>query len=129
MSHEDSGTVIGAVPVGAIIAWHKTFSNTPSLPVQFVECNGQVLSDSGSVYNGATIPNLNGSNNFLRGNSTSGTTGGAATHTHTVDLSTNILQVSGDNNNANVPSPSTYTTASASSLPPYINMVWVIRIK
>lgn len=41
----------------------------------YVECNGQTLSDSGSIFNGDIIPDLNGNNNFLRGNSTSGETG------------------------------------------------------
>ena len=50
----------GLVPIGTILPWGKTLTNTPSLTGQFVECNGQVLSDAGSVYNGVTIPNLNG---------------------------------------------------------------------
>jgi len=63
----------GIIPVGSIIAWHKSFTNTPALPDGWVECNGQVLSDADSVYNGQTIPNLNGDGRFLRGSSTSGT--------------------------------------------------------
>jgi len=74
------------VPIGSIIAWHKTLAGTPALPGNFVECNGQVLADAASVYNGLTIPNLNadpaGANSpglarkesmFLRGALTSGT--------------------------------------------------------
>jgi hypothetical protein len=49
-----------SAPVGAIVAWHKSMFNTPTLPDGWVECNGQVLSDGESVYNGQTIPNLNG---------------------------------------------------------------------
>jgi len=120
---------LGVVPIGGIIAWHKTFANTPALPAQFVECNGQTLSDAASVYNGQVIPNLNGNNNFLRGNSTSGGTGGSTTHTHTVNLATPNTTVSGDNNNATVASATTYTTASANNTPPYMDMVWVMRSK
>jgi len=40
----------------------------------FVECNGQILDDSDSILDGQTIPDLNGNNNFLRGDSTSGST-------------------------------------------------------
>lgn len=69
----------GLVPVGAIVAWHKAFANTPALPSQFVECNGQTLSDAGSVYNGQVIPDLNGGGRFLRGNATSGTMNAAST--------------------------------------------------
>jgi hypothetical protein len=60
-------------PIGSILAWHKSFPGTPALPANFVECNGQVLNDIGSVYNGQTIPDLNGGGRFLRGASTSGT--------------------------------------------------------
>ena len=60
------------VPVGAIIPWVKDLTNTPSLPEGWVECNGQTLSDTESVYDGQTIPDLNSSNRFLRGNTSSG---------------------------------------------------------
>ncbi len=63
-------------PIGSIVAWLKSYANTPALPSGWVECNGQTLSDADSVYNGQAIPNLNGDNRFLRGNSTSGGTGG-----------------------------------------------------
>ena len=70
---------MSASPVGSINAWHKSFTNTPALPAEWVECNGQTLSDAESPYNGQTIPDLNGSggataNRFLRGAATSGTT-------------------------------------------------------
>ena len=78
--------IFGLNPVGAVIAWLKSYTNTPSLSAQgrteYVECNGQTLSDAQSVYNGQVIPNLNnsggaGSNVFLRGNTVSGGTGGS----------------------------------------------------
>jgi hypothetical protein len=50
----------GLVPIGTILPWVKSLTNTPSLTGQFVECNGQTLSDADSVYNGVVIPNLNG---------------------------------------------------------------------
>lgn len=74
-------------PVGAIIAWHKSMAGTPGLPAtgEWVECNGQTLSDGASAFNGQVIPNLNGSAGganspgqstkiamFLRGGLTSG---------------------------------------------------------
>ena len=89
------------VPIGAIIAWHKDFANTPALPGRFVECNGQTLSDADSPYNGQTIPDLNGNARFLRGSGTSGTNQAEATkapstafttgnqsasHTHTTNI-------------------------------------------
>jgi hypothetical protein len=64
--------VSNIIPVGTIVAWHKNISRTPVLPVGWVECNGQILSDSESVYNGNKIPDLNSTGRFLRGSSTSG---------------------------------------------------------
>jgi hypothetical protein len=61
------------VPIGSIIAWHKSFANTPSLPNNFLECDGSVINDSDSPYNGQTLPNLNGDARFLRGGAVSGT--------------------------------------------------------
>ena len=59
-----------------------TIYKTPQLNGTWVECNGQVLSDAASLYNGATIPNLNaGTYKMLRGALTSGATGGGV-HNH-----------------------------------------------
>jgi hypothetical protein len=66
--------VSNSIPIGTIVAWHKNIGGTPALPTGWVECNGQTLSDSQSVYNGKAIPNLNGEGRFLRGSSSSGTT-------------------------------------------------------
>jgi hypothetical protein len=92
LTQTQSQTIVS--PIGSVMAWLKSFTNTPqTLPAGFVECNGQVLSDGDSVYNGQTLPDLNGDNQFLRGNSTSGGTGGAETnnlaHTHDVSGTTN----------------------------------------
>jgi len=75
----------GIVPIGSIIAWHKSLSGTPALPDGWVECNGQPYTDSGSPFNDQVIPNLNGYGSganspnlntkekmFLRGGTTSG---------------------------------------------------------
>ncbi|HMV67289.1 MAG TPA: tail fiber protein [Myxococcota bacterium] len=63
----------GVVPVGTIVAWHKSLAGTPSLPTGWAECNGQTLSDAASPYNGLALPDLNGGARFLRGSATSGT--------------------------------------------------------
>lgn len=63
----------GLVPVGTILAWHKALAGTPDLPLNFVECNGQVLDDDASIYSGLTIPDLNGDSRHLEGSVTSGT--------------------------------------------------------
>jgi hypothetical protein len=103
-------------PVGAVIAWLKSYPNTPALPHGWVECNGQTLNDPDSVYNGQTIPNLNGQNRFLRGATTSGSTGGSETHSH-----------------GGTKRGSGYSTVAANTtqnhLPPYMNVVWIMRVK
>ncbi|GIV32575.1 MAG: hypothetical protein KatS3mg031_0110 [Chitinophagales bacterium] len=50
---------VGAVPIGTIQAFHKSMTGTPSLPWGWVECNGQVLNDPESPYDGLTLPALN----------------------------------------------------------------------
>lgn len=146
---------LGLVPIGSIIPWLKSYANTPALTENFVECNGQVLSDAESPYDGQTIPDLNGSNYFLRGNSTSGGTGGASTNNlaHTHDLATfsalaypadlsrvvyktagNIIAVtttSGSQSSKDWLYSYTDTAGSAAqeNKPPYYNVVWIMRIK
>jgi len=128
-------------PIGAIVAWLKTFTNTPALPFGWVECNGQVLSDADSVYDGQTLPSLNATNNFLRGNATSGGTGGTASSAHSHSLTPtgayNITLTGAHFLMEQVASttgvPDDFTTNSAGSgtgnLPPYYNVVWIMRVK
>ncbi len=66
-------------PIGTILAWHKNMSGAPALPDGWIECNGQVISDSESPFNGGSAPNLNNPPNawnsrgvVLRGHTTSG---------------------------------------------------------
>lgn len=83
-----------AVPIGTVLAWLKSLSGTPSIPAGYVECNGQTISDSTSLYDGVTLPDLNGNNNFLRGGSTSGSTGGYDTRTATGTTDSHTLTIS-----------------------------------
>ena len=63
----------GVVPVGAVVPWLKSLTGTPAtLPDNFVECNGQTISDADSPYDGVALPNLNGNAQFLYGAATSG---------------------------------------------------------
>jgi len=134
-----SPTAAGVVPIGAVVAWLKSLTGTPALPAEYVECNGQTISDGASPFNGQTIPNLNGTNQFLRGNSTSGGTGGAATHDHSFSGTTDVED--GDTDvQSNTGAPAlvaalghvhsyTGTSDAASSLPPCTDVVWIMRIK
>ncbi len=126
-------------PIGSIMPWHKNLQNTPDLPDGWVECNGQVLNDPESPYHGGVMPNLNSTNQFLMGDGVSGNLGGNSEHSHqysgTSDLENPInnpevinkmqFAFAGKHHNH------TYSgvTENASSLPPYMTVVWVIRVK
>lgn len=118
----------GNLPIGSVIAWHKSITGAPAtMPGCWVECNGQTLSDSDSPLDGQTLPNLNGNNNFLRCATTSGGTGGTATHSHTV-TGGSIAINAGASTNAGITAGS-FGTGATSSLPIYMNCVWIVRIK
>ena len=125
-------------PVGSVVAWLKSLDGTPSLPQGWVECNGQTINDPASPYNGKTIPNLNGNNYFLKGNSTSGGTGGSVSKTtDTAGGHTHSYNGGGDGNWACDIGGSCKGTNSAGShshtiddaQPPYYEVVWIMRIK
>ena len=116
-------------PIGGIVAWLKSYTNTPALPAGWVECNGQTLNDAESPYNGRVIPNLNGSSSgtkrFLRGSTTSGATGGSETHNHGLPI-TDLLYTCGGTLGAGYACTG---TNSASTLPSYYEVVWILRVK
>ena len=122
--------VNGLVPIGSVIAWLKTYTNTPALPNNFVECDGSVLDDGDSVYDTQTLPDLNGDNRFMRGDATSGGTGGSNTmaHTHTVPM---VADVEGGFTWAGAANNPTTTSAASNTenRPPFYNVVWIMRIK
>lgn len=135
-----------AVPIGGIIAWDKSMNSTPTLPEPFAECNGQTINDPESPYDGQTLPDINGNNRFLRGNSSSGGTGGSASvslsvselpsHSHGVNKdSSDSSYVSGDiistgaSNNGTFQTHNTGSSYSHENEPPYYDVVYVIRIK
>lgn len=122
----------GSVPIGGIIPWLKSFTNTPpKLPSEFVECNGQVLSDLLSPYNGQTIPNLNGASagtkRFLRGSETSGSTGGSETHSHTIASTTSSVTTTAGS--TTITNTVTSPTGTESTLPSYYEVVYILRVR
>ena len=123
---EKESRSIGDVPVGGIVAWVKTLAGVPNLAEGWVECDGSVLVDSQSSLNGQTIPDLNGGSRFLRGAATSGGTGGSATHTHTIPLKTPIDHTDGADP---IQRPDGSPTGSTSTLPPYYDVVWIMRVR
>ncbi len=121
---------VGVVPVGGVVAWLKSFPNTPALPNNFVECNGQPCTDPNSPFNGQTIPNLNGDSGgtqrFLRGATNSGNTGGTESHAHIQRNSSSWRGMSSGYWN---PALTGDATEAESTLPSYYEVVWIIRIK
>jgi hypothetical protein len=115
-----AGLTATQVPIGGIIPWCKDLPVAPGLSPNFVECNGQILSDPNSPFDNTTLPDLNNAQRFLRGATVSGGTGGAEEHTHAVDntAAALVIQQGGD-----------LGVNAASSLPSYYAVVWVMRVK
>ena len=143
---EKESRSIGDVPIGGIVSWAKTLSGVPNLAEGWVECDGAVLVDALSPLNGQTIPDLNGDNRFLRGNSTSGGTGGSETHSHVsaVAIEGSEVEVTDDwgttaQSGVGVSSiirDSSTTgdymfskTKTTSTLPTYYGVVWIMRVR
>lgn len=141
---EDKRNEATSVPIGSIIAWLKSFTNTPSIPSGWVECNGAVLSDADSIYNGATLPDLNGNNQFTRGNSTSGGTGGAEKHSLerigspfasksiTANLyadESNDATAMGSDGGAGGLTIKNILPRTEDGKPPFYDVVWIMKIK
>lgn len=142
------------MPLGTIIAWHKSLTGTPNLPDGWVECNGQILNDPFSAYNGQTMPDLNNpkeswnmKGSFLRGDTSSGVYEDDAFqgHWHEKTLDTNIAAGFsgiggryGDGNIVNQQYPiqnpisdgtnGTPRTGSETR-PTNMSVVWIIKVK
>jgi len=113
---------LSELPIKTILSWAKTLDSS-LIPDGWVECNGQVLSDADSPLNGLTMPNLNVTKRFLRGSSTSGTTGGSDTHRHAITSGDG--DVGGTQDNDVVPAYTEYE----SSLPAYYEVVFIIKVR
>lgn len=132
-------------PIGSIQAWHKDLNNVPSsLPGEWVECNGQTISDSDSPLDGVTLPDLNGEERFLRGNSTSGTlqSDQLGSHDHTLrlgefsDLGNHFdssraagSQSSLSSSNQTERNEPIENTGGNETRPINMSVVWIIRVK
>jgi len=115
-----NGILASVAPIGSIVAWAKTLTGVPALIDGWVECDGSVLSDADSPLNGQTIPDLNGDNRFLRGETTSGGTGGSETHTHTLTGAGTLTTGGSDLD---------ISTNAVGTLPTYYEVVWIMKIK
>ena len=130
-----------SMPLGSITAWHKSFANTPTLPGQWVECNGQTLDDAESVFDGQVIPDLNGAvgtglkGRFLRGHSESGITEASQnlSHSHTFGFVNNQVGTAGNViDGASGGANATATTSGNGgdeARPNNYSVVWIMRVK
>lgn len=119
-------------PIGAVIAWLKSYTNTPALPTGWIECNGQAITNNNSIFNGQNAPDLNGTDVFLRGNDTSGVTGGTSVHQHAITIAGGTYYLSGAvadavNGVGGTTNGTGYTQNSA-TIPPFYSVVWIMRI-
>jgi hypothetical protein len=125
-------------PIGCVMAWCKSITGVPSLPSHFMECNGQLVTDTGSPLYNHNLPDLNGfksgaNKRFLRGGGSSdgvtspssGSVGGSDTHMHTLPVGPWFLSGASFPANPGVPTQSN----ASSSLPSYYEIVWVIRVR
>jgi len=117
--------------IGTVKAYDKSQTGIPlnNLTAFWVECNGQVLNDPESPLNGQTIRDINITKRVIRGSSTSGSTGGADTHAHNTNLGLRSADTASDGSNGGYKINGNATTSSASSLPAYMEMVWIQKIK
>lgn len=133
---------LGLSPIGSVVAWLKSLTGTPAIPTGWVECNGQVLDDEESLYDGVTIPDLNGSlgaglkGRFLRGHSVSGEVESSQNlaHTHSITPMYSYTNCSGtgsidlyrgDNGN----SINTQSEGGTEARPSNYSVVWIMRVK
>lgn len=110
-----------SVPIGGVVAWMKDLTGTPALSAEYAECNGQMLTDAASPYDGALLPDLNGAQRFLRGSNASGGTGGQDVFPTRFADNANVGIIF----NAVTPDDA----PGATPLPPYYSVVWVMRVK
>jgi len=122
----------GVVPIGGIVAWLKSFTNVPSLATQgrdeYVEVDGQTISDVQSPLNGQTLPDINGTTDatrkFLRGSTTSGLATNTVSHAHCLKTkTTNIFAISA------IGLGYYSATTTVDHIPPSYTVVWIVRIK
>jgi hypothetical protein len=116
-----------SVPVGTIIAWHKTLASAYyTLPSSWKECDGSVVSDAGSPLNGVTLPNIN-AGYFLRASNVSGgIVNNSAGHSHTMSGGPHGYRTSSAFNRSAMVDGTTSTTYAE---PPYMDVVFIIKVK
>lgn len=127
-------------PLGSILAWCKSFTGTPTIPFGWLECDGSVISDADSVFNGETLPDLNGDGRFLRGSSTSGTVQADTIKAHNHGLPTAVTSANSSGSAGGIPGSDqaggsgTYggmanNGSETETRPVNYSVVWIMRVK
>lgn len=126
----------GVVPLGFVGGWLKSFAGVPALALQgrneWIEANGQTVTDGTSPLSGKVLPDLNGSlsgiQRFLRGATTSGSTGGCdISSANLVSLGFGAFCPSGTG--ACYACCLCAATCTFSVLPSFYQVVWILRFK
>lgn len=140
----------GQVPVGGVIPWFGNITGVPALNANWEECDGTAIANTSSPMFGQNKPALNGTTDatriILRGSTTSGGTGGAATvtltttelpaHTHTIASvnnnsgagTANTVSENANATNDTVTSNSTGSGSAFSIIPPVMNTRYIMRV-
>jgi hypothetical protein len=128
------------VPLGTVLDWFRFDASIP-VPEGFAICDGSPVADAASPFLGKATPNL--LDRFVRGVTSVGSigsSGGASSHSHgTTGVNQGGFGVPPGNywfmSNQpfdvfrNARDGHTHSTSSASSLPPYVGLLKIIRIK
>ena len=139
-------TFTDIAPIGSVFPWLKSLTNTPTLPSNWVECNGQTLSDTDSVYDGQVIPDLNSAVDtglkgyFLRGHTSSGVTESSQNLSHDHNLTTHDQSSNSSGTGGQPPaaestsaggtdSTSIANSGGSEARPHNYSVVWIMRIK
>lgn len=121
----EGGLFYGACPIGTILSFCKTgFAGVPAaIPQGWLECNGQAITQG--VWAGNNTPNLK--SKFLRGDLTSGSTGGADTHKHTLSSPDVVLTA-----NVGIVRFATdrhiHAVSTENNIPAYYTVVYILRV-
>ena len=79
------------VPIGTVLPWDDSIVGVPALPQGWILRDGSTITDARSPMNGQTPTSLNGNSEstkrFIRGSTTSGSTGGSPTINANVTVS------------------------------------------
>ena len=136
------------LPIGTIVAWHRDLVEEapPDLPEGWMRCDGQLVEDLESPFEGRLLPDLNGEGRFLRGSDHSGDVQSDSfkSHSHVsgaiynvTDYAYGYTTFSGYYDGPAVSNPYTQSKHSPytgsvggdETRPKNMSVIWIIRVK